>query len=435
MKGKLTKEYLDRENQEKNSGKLDVTEDTKYYLLVAFSISLMALGFVFQTPSELWGGMKVIMTSSGKLLTDYMALTSIGAAFFNSGLLTLLSVFMVRWQKVSISGPIVAGILTVCGFSLFGKNLFNSIPITLGVMLFAKFERRPFSHFVLISLFGTALGPVVSEVAFGMEFNPLVGILLGYSVGIIIGWILPPLSGHFLSFHKGFSLYNIGFTSGIIGMFVTSIIRMFGGDIKSVSILSSGHNVSMSIVVFGLCLLLFGLGFYYNGKSIKGYSMLLKHSGKLVTDFFLLEGFGKTLMNMALQGAIATCYVLLVGGQLNGPIIGGILTIIGFSAFGKHPRNSIPIFIGVYLASLLNIYQPDSTNALLAALFGTTLAPISGYYGSVYGIVAGFMHMALVMNVGYLHGGMNLYNNGFSGGFTAALLVPIYDAILNRKKE
>ncbi len=38
------------------------------------------------------------------------------------------------------------------------------------------------------------------------------------------------------------------------------------------------------------------------------------------------------------------------------------------------------------------------------------------------------------MNVGMLHGGMNLYNNGFSGGFVAALLVPIFDS-LNRKKR
>ncbi|MGX7419359.1 DUF1576 domain-containing protein [Carnobacterium gallinarum] len=435
MKGKLAKTSEQVLEKQEGFTKNEVTEDTKYYLLVAFSLSLMMLGFVFQTPGEIWEGMKLIMTSSGKLLTDYMELASIGAAFFNSGLLTLLSVLMVRSQKVSISGPLVAGILTVCGFSLFGKNLFNSIPITLGVVLYAKFEHRPFSHFLLISLFGTALGPVVSELAFGMGFEPVTGILIGYGVGIIIGAILPPLSGHFLSFHKGFSLYNIGFTSGIIGMFITSVIRMFGGTIESASILSSGNNVNMSIVVFSFCLLLFMLGFYYNGKSLSGYPLLLKHSGKLVTDFFLLEGFGKTLINMALQGVIATCYVLLVGGQLNGPIIGGIFTIIGFSAFGKHPRNSIPIFIGVYLASILNIYQPDSTNALLAALFGTTLAPISGYYGSVYGIIAGFMHMALVMNVGYLHGGMNLYNNGFSGGFTAALLVPIYDAILSRKKE
>ena len=87
------------------------------------------------------------------------------------------------------------------------------------------------------------------------------------------------------------------------------------------------------------------------------------------------------------------------------------------------------------ILSALVAREEGITNALLAALFGTTLAPISGYYGSLAGVVAGFLHMALVMNIGYLHGGMNLYNNGFSGGFTAAILVPIYDAILNLKKE
>jgi len=33
------------------------------------------------------------------------------------------------------------------------------------------------------------------------------------------------------------------------------------------------------------------------------------------------------------------------------------------------------------------------------------------------------------MNVGVLHGGVNLYNNGFSGGFVAAFLVPIIEAV------
>jgi hypothetical protein len=34
-----------------------------------------------------------------------------------------------------------------------------------------------------------------------------------------------------------------------------------------------------------------------------------------------------------------------------------------------------------------------------------------------------------VVNVGILHAGMNLYNNGFSGGFVAAALSTWYDAI------
>ena len=32
------------------------------------------------------------------------------------------------------------------------------------------------------------------------------------------------------------------------------------------------------------------------------------------------------------------------------------------------------------------------------------------------------------MNIGYLHGGMNLYNNGFAGGLVAAVLVPIIES-------
>ncbi|MEG2602744.1 MAG: DUF1576 domain-containing protein, partial [Carnobacterium sp.] len=123
MKGKLEKKNSEttlevtRDEVTNKVMQPQITEDSKYYLLVSFSLALMAIAFLFQSPIEIFDGMKVIMRSSGKLLTDYMELTSIGAAFFNSGLLTLLSVLMVRSQKITISGTLVAGILTVCGFS------------------------------------------------------------------------------------------------------------------------------------------------------------------------------------------------------------------------------------------------------------------------------------------------------------------------------
>ena len=102
--------------------------------------------------------------------------------------------------------------------------------------------------------------------------------------------------------------------------------------------------------------------------------------------------------------------------------------MMGFGAFGKHPRNAIPVMLGVFLATQLKLWDTNATGAILAALFGTTLAPISGQFGWKAGILAGFLHMSMVMNVGYLHGGLNLYNNGLSGGIVAATLVPILDA-------
>ena len=63
---------------------------------------------------------------------------------------------------------------------------------------------------------------------------------------------------------------------------------------------------------------------------------------------------------------------------------------------------------------------------LTIAIIVSILFHVSFVFGDV---IAGFFHMSMVMNVGYLHGGMNLYNNGFSGGFVAAVLVPIFDSL------
>ncbi|CRH22816.1 Putative membrane protein (fragment) [Carnobacterium maltaromaticum] len=88
MKGKLekknseTKLEVTRDEVTNKETQPQITEDSKYYLLVSFSLALMAIAFLFQSPIEIFDGMKVIMRSSGKLLTDYMELTSIGASFF-----------------------------------------------------------------------------------------------------------------------------------------------------------------------------------------------------------------------------------------------------------------------------------------------------------------------------------------------------------------
>jgi hypothetical protein len=68
-------------------------------------------------------------------------------------------------------------------------------------------------------------------------------------------------------------------------------------------------------------------------------------------------------------------------------------------------------------------------------LFSTTLAPIAGTYGMVAGLIAGALHMILVTNVGVIHGGITLYNNGFSGGIVASVMIPVIDAFMKEKKN
>ena len=69
------------------------------------------------------------------------------------------------------------------------------------------------------------------------------------------------------------------------------------------------------------------------------------------TDFVELYGPGTTWINMGLVGLIGWLYIRLVGGVFNGPTVGGVLTMIGFAAFGKHVLNILPVMLGVYLGS------------------------------------------------------------------------------------
>lgn len=412
-----------------------VTERLKYFLVFAFAVSLFGLAFLFNTPSQILNGSIKILISPANLITDYFALANVGAALVNASLMMLKSLFIVRAARVKISGPVLAALFTVAGFSLFGKNLFNSIPIILGVYLYAKITRTPFKNYLLSALFGTALAPLVSEIAFNIGLSVPVGIILGFLAGISVGFVLPPLSRHFASFHKGFSLYNIGFTAGIIGMAFIAVLRAQGIVVEGVSLVSEGYNQPFSIILYSLFGIMFLLGWIFNGKSLAGYRTFLEEDGVGGPDFMQKFGFGLTLINMSLLGFISATFTLLVGGEFNGPVIGGIFTVVGFGAFGKHIKNVTPILAGVLIVSLFTSVEVSSTTFLLTALFGTTLAPISGHYGVLAGVVAGGLHMAMSANITYLHAGMNLYNNGFSGGFIAAILVPLLEVLHLHKKE
>ena len=89
--------------------------------------------------------------------------------------------------------------------------------------------------------------------------------------------------------------------------------------------------------------------------------------------------------------------------------------------------------VGVYIASFINKYEPSSTIAILTALFSTTIAPIAGEFGVLAGIIAGFTHKAVATNVSFIHGGINLYNNGLAGAMVAAALVPLFSNFYERR--
>ena len=137
---------------------------------------------------------------------------------------------------------------------------------------------------------------------------------------------------------------------------------------------------------------------------------------------------------MGINGLIGIAFILSGGGDLNGPTVGGILTIMGFSAFGKHARNIVPVMAGVFLGSVVMHWSLGDSAVQLACLFCTTLAPISGYFGWPFGVLAGFLHSSVVLYTGTPVAGMNLYNNGFSGGLVAIVLYPLIIDIFRHRR-
>lgn len=419
---------MERRIKKKEKKKIKRKMYSAYYIMMCYFIFFIIFGFIIDSPKEILEGFKKILFQSNILLTDYIALGGIGAAFINSGLLSLISLFILVTVGIKPNGATLAVLWLISGFSLFGKNILNVWPIILGVWLYSKYRREPFLNYVLIALFGTTLSPAVSELIFTGIFPLSQSIALGILISIFMGFILPPLASYCIKLHGGYNLYNTGFAAGLLATALMSIFRAFEINFDKRLLWSTGNNSLFSIILLCMFSSLIIIGYISNDKSFKKFGRILKQPGRLITDFYLVDGKGLAYINMGLLGIVFTILILAIGGPLNGPTIGGIFTIVGFGAFGKHIANVTPVVVGALLCSILNIWSITSPGMLLAILFCTTLAPISGHFGWEFGVLAGFLHVCLVKNMGYLHGGLNLYNNGFAGGTVAIILVPIITA-------
>lgn len=384
-------------------------------VLIFYMLSLVLIGFFWPQEENFWQSYKRIVFSPGILVSDYFEVGSVGAAIFNAGITGLLAVALIFFTKTLVSGPTIAAVFTIAGFAMFGKNPVNVWPVVLGVAFSAWLRRENFRSFILAALFGTALGPVVSHIAFGLKLGYVPGVLAGILVGIII----PGLASHLLHNHQGFCLYNMGFTCGIVGMLATSILKMFGHESRAFMSWHEGSQNELALVfsLYLFSMMLIGI------KGIRYQRSLMQRPGTMITDFVYLEGIDVTFFNMGLVGLIGMGYIAMIGGQFNGPTLGGVFTMVGFAAFGKHPGNIWPIMLGVTAAAWLSMRSPADPIVLLGVLFGTTLAPLAGGFGIVTGFLAGFVHLAVVLHVGSFHAGMNLYNNGFAGGLVATMFI------------
>ena len=408
-----------------------------YLVPLALSGLLAVFAVLAQPDGSLLKGFWAIQVSETGLITDPMATGGVGAALLNAALVLLLSTLLIRKLGLPFTGAAFACLFLMGGFAMLGKNLVNIIPIAAGGWLHALYRRERFAKYVYLTLYGTCLSPMVSFLM--VRVRPGLRWIAMGSCGLIIGFLLPAIAGFTTRIHQGYNLYNVGFAAGILGLGIASVFKGFGVEFATVGSWSQDGHLLLCIMLALILLGLFSTGILLGCRSWEDYRHILHHSGRAVADFVILDGPGAALVNMALVGTAGLGYLLALyplGVRLNGPLVCCVFAMAGFGAFGKHPKNVLPVMAGAVLAALLMIELPiNAPGVLLATLLCTCLAPIAGQFGWYWGVAAGFIHMTIVQNTSILHGGMNLYNNGFAAGLVCILLVPVIEAVKPEPQE
>ncbi|MFV0379987.1 MAG: DUF1576 domain-containing protein [Anaerorhabdus sp.] len=420
-------EYLNCKNR--------VTKEN-YQIIWIISSLFVFLAFIVNTPLEIADGLLKILFGRAILISDYMVIGNLGSALVNASINAVVCVLLLKITKTRPTGAIIAGVLMNIGFGLFGKNIVNSLPIFLGIYFYSKLEKLKFSEYIIVSLLGTTLGPIISEFVYFDSFATISSDVFGILLGIILGFVLVPISRQTYHVHKGYCTFNVGFAAGSLAMLFTFILKAFGVEIESQLHWYTQHQTVLISLMILIGLIFIVYGYIISDKSLIHSKLkdITKETGIMPSDFLIKYG-SVCYINMGFLCILGTLLLYLIGGDFNGPTIGGILTITAFGSVSNNYRNCIPVLLGATLCSMLHIEAITSPTTTLAILFSVGVAPIAGNFGFFWGVAAGFIHITLATNMGSLNSGLNLYNNGFAAGFVCLMIVPVIESFKNKKKK
>lgn len=271
---------MQKDNTDRGGGLLHNRYEKIFPGTIAVSCVMMLLGVLLDDPANILPGLYHIVTMQDLLITDYVYIAGVGATLINSGLVTILSILIIKLSGDPFNGFTIVEMGLMAGFSLFGKNVFNIWPIILGTWLYAKYQKEPFAKYASVALLATSLAPMVSYMALGSIHASLP---LGILTGIVIGFVLPSLSAYTYKIQNGMNLYNMGFACGLLAMMIVPILTAFGDHPDSALYWAEGYNGTFAIVLGVLCAAAILTGLFATGAPPwavwAGYRRLLSTTG------------------------------------------------------------------------------------------------------------------------------------------------------------
>ncbi len=390
-------------------------------------ILLFILSLIVEPIKTLIPGYIDILTSKSILITDYLAIGGLNSTLLNVFTTLSLNFLLVKILKLRITGPIFAGIMLLTGYSFFGINTINFIPIYLGIFVYSKIKKIEYRALIISIIFSCGIAGLISFIYFGLNISLLISIPLGILTGVLLGMIIPAIASHVIIFHSGYNLYNLGFTLGLISMIAFALFKAFGIDVSPLDITSTKYHIHLLVGLFVISIFFIVVGLL-NKETIPNYKKLLKRSGRLVQDFIRDYTIDAVCLNIGINLLFCILLVEILNIEITGPLISGIFAIVGFSAMGKHIKNIIPVILGSLIAIFVTHVDINNVSVQIGIFFVTALSPLSGRYGIIIGLIAGFLHIIIAPLVSGFQGPFNLYLNGLIGGFIAAVLISIIES-------
>ena len=418
-----------------------------------FSACFIAAAFFMPDRDTMLTGLWTILSSPGKISTNYFALGGYAATFLNMGLVGLccLLIFVVTGATCN-NVSTFATILTV-GFGSWGMNIINIWPTVLGVVVWCLVKKEKFAANANAMLFSTGIAPLISDLlvrypnAEAIGFN-LPGLVVTLLVGLFIGFLLPAGLSHAPAVHKGFDLYSAAVPVCLMAFFLNATLyKTMGVELpaapgaETLQIASQSTVNIFCLIVFGLCVV-FGL---LLGCKPGDYMKLLTakdHVGNISGTM----GRAVFMMNVGIYGLFILAYYNAIGASFNGVTLGIIFCMLCTCNSGSHPGNVWPIMLGYVVGSTVfgwlsalaggSFAMTINAQAIAVGLcFANGLSPVASKYGWFWGTVAGLAHYVLVTSVPNMHGGFCVYNGGFTAAVICVLMIPVLERFAKTRAE
>ena len=434
----------------KNLNKMSEDHFLKIFF-TCFSLSFIVASVFMPDMADMSDGLLRILNSPTKAATNFFSVGGYSATFMNMGLVGLIctGLYCIPGRQANNAATLVT-LLTV-GFGSWGIHILNIWPTILGVALHCVVKGEKIGSRTNAMLFSTGLAPFMSELMVRYPYPETVGIhpsgvALALMVGVFVGYYLPAGLDNSPKIHKGFALYSAALPIGMTAFLLNGFLyKAMGVPVPDAV---SDLSVADPAICNTFCIVLF-VGFIVvallMGCSPKHYIQSIL-SPQHVVHFGAAFGNAAMLMNAGVFGLFILGYFNFVGAEFNGIVFGSVFCMLSTCNSGSHPLNAIPILMGYAFAEFFfQTMTPfsggevthllRSQSLIVGICYANGLSPIAHEYGWRYGILVAAMHFCMVTTTPQLHGGMCLYNGGFTAALVCLLILPGMERHFRTKHE